>query len=293
MPGAHDPLGQDLNSAGIELSAFLFTDIEGSTQRWERAPEAMRSALARHDALLRSAIEGAGGRIFKSAGNSFCALFTEVAHALTAAIGAQRLIAADGFSEVGGLKVRMAVDAGEVDARDGDYFGRPLNRVARLLAAGHGGQVLVSTAAAELVRDALPPGSSLIRLGVHHLRDFAEPQEIHQLAAPDLPSCFPCASHALNKSRKSSGASHFVCRPRNRDRRDQEPVGKQPCGDAGWIGRRGKDQHFAEGRRGCCQPVPGWRVVCRTCSADQPTPHPRNNCRPFQCANRHWLCADR
>ena len=107
----------------------------------------------------------------------------------------------------------MAVDAGEVDARDGDYFGRPLNRVARLLAAGHGGQVLVSTAAAELVRDTLPPGSSLIGLGVHHLRDFAEPQEIHQLAAPDLPSAFPALrTLSTNRGNLPARVTSFVGR---------------------------------------------------------------------------------
>ena len=131
-----------------ELLIFLFTDIEGSTQRWEQTPEAMRLALRRHDALVRSAIAAAGGQVFKAAGDAFCAVFSEPAQAFAAALHAQRSIGSDGFSEVGGLKVRMAVDAGEVEARDGDYFGRPLNSVARLLAAGHGGQVLVSEGAA-------------------------------------------------------------------------------------------------------------------------------------------------
>ena len=174
-----------------DVLVFLFTDIEGSTQRWEAAPEAMRLALARHDALVRSAIVEAGGRVFKSAGDAFCAVFSEAAQAFAAALDAQRSIGSDGFAEVGGLKVRMAIDAGAVEARDGDYFGRPLNRVARLLAAGHGGQVLVSESAADLAHGALPTSSTLIALGPHYLKDFAEPQEIHQLTATDSVSAFP------------------------------------------------------------------------------------------------------
>ena len=174
-----------------EVLIFLFTDIEGSTQRWERTPEAMRLALRRHDTLVRSAIAKAGGHVFKSAGDAFCAVFSEAAQAFAAALDAQRSIGSDGFAEVGGLKVRMAIDAGTAEARDGDYFGRPLNRAARLLAAGHGGQVLVSEIAADLARHALPARSTLIALGPHYLKDFAEPQEIHQLAANNSVSAFP------------------------------------------------------------------------------------------------------
>ena len=144
------------SSASGEVWIFLFTDIEGSTLRWELAPEAMRIALARHDAIVRSAINEAGGRVFKSVGDAFCAAFGDPTRALAAALAAQRAIRADGFAEVGGLKVRIALDAGAVEARDGDYFGRPLNRVARLLGAGHGGQILVSESTADLARGAMP-----------------------------------------------------------------------------------------------------------------------------------------
>src|SRR5439155_13211114 len=168
--------------------------------RWERGPEAMRCALARHDVLVRSTIAEAGGHVFKTAGDAFCAAFGEPAQAVAAALAAQHAIAADGFAEVGGLKVRMALDSGAVEARDGDYFGRPLNRVARILAAGHGGQVLVSASAAELVGGALPPNSILIGLGLHYLKDFAEPLEILQLAATDSVGAFP-ALRTLSTSR--------------------------------------------------------------------------------------------
>ena len=171
--------------------AFLFTDIEGSTQRWERAPAEMNVALARHDSILRAVIEVSSGDVFKTIGDAFCAAFADATDALAAALAAQRAVTSDGFTEVGGLKVRMAVHVGAVEARDGDYFGQPLNRVGRLLAAGHGGQVLVSAVAADLARGSLPDGSRLVNLGAHRLKDFAEPQEIYQLIAPDLSSEFP------------------------------------------------------------------------------------------------------
>lgn len=171
--------------------AFLFTDIEGSTERWEREPEAMRVALARHDTILRAAISRSRGHVFKTVGDAFCSAFSNASDALAAGLAAQRAIVADGFAEIGGLKVRMAVHAGAAEARDGDYFGRPLNRVARLLAAGHGGQVLASAIAADLARGSLPAGSSLLALGQHRLKDLAEPEEIYQLCASDLAGEFP------------------------------------------------------------------------------------------------------
>ena len=287
MPGANNSLGQDVNIAGNERSAFLFTDIEGSTQRWERAPEAMRSALARHDALLRSSIQAAGGRIFKSAGDSFCAVFTEVAHALKAAAETQVQIAADGFPEVGGLKVRMAVDAGEVEARDDDYFGRPLNRVARLLAAGHGGQVLVSTRRSRLVRDTLPRGLSLIRLGLHHLRDSQNLKKSINSRRRDLPSVFP-ALRTLSKSRGNLPArvTSFVGRETEIEEikslvetnRLVTLVGSGGVGKTSTSLKVGADivNRFQDGV-----------VVCRTCSVDRPTPYPGDYRRALQCANRH------
>src|SRR5712692_3086319 len=115
---------------------FLFTDIEGSTRLWEQHPGAMRSALARHDALLRHAIETHGGHVFKTMGDQFCAAFAAAPEAVAAAVAAQRAVCAEEWEEVGSLRLRMALNTGVVEERGGDYFGPPLNRVARLLAAG-------------------------------------------------------------------------------------------------------------------------------------------------------------
>src|SRR5215216_2184438 len=146
---------------------FLFTDIEGSTKMWESHPEAMQSALVRHDEILRNAIEERGGYVFKTVGDAFCAAFPTAPNALEAALSVQRTLFATEWNESEPLRARMALHTGAAEERDGDYFGPPLNRVARLLPAGHGGQVLLSLAAAELARDELPEGTGLLDLGEH------------------------------------------------------------------------------------------------------------------------------
>ncbi len=170
---------------------FLFTDIEGSTTRWEHHPEAMRTALARHDALLRSVITSQGGSVFKMVGDAVYAAFALPADAVSAALTAQRAVAAEEWGEVGPLRVRMALHTGAAQSRDDDYFGQTLNRVARVLSTGYGGQILLSVATVELVRDALPAGASLKDLGEHTLKDLLRPEHIFQLTGPDLLADFP------------------------------------------------------------------------------------------------------
>ena len=171
---------------------FLFTDIEGSTRLWEANPEAMRIALARHDEILREAIETRGGYVFKTVGDSFFTVFPTAQDALEAALCAQRVLFSEEWSEeIGSLRVRMALHTGEAEERDGDYLGPPLNRVARLLSTGHGGQILLSLAAQELVRDQLPEEMALRDLGERRLKDLFRPERVFQLKAPDLPSEFP------------------------------------------------------------------------------------------------------
>src|SRR5579884_3950955 len=123
---------------------FLFSDIEGSTRRWEAYPNAMAVALARHDRLMREAIEQCGGYVFKTVGDAFCAAFSQAGDAVRAALIAQRGLSNGEFSAVGDIRVRMALHTGTAHERDRDYFGPAVNRVARLLSIGHGGQVLVS-----------------------------------------------------------------------------------------------------------------------------------------------------
>ena len=172
---------------------FLFTDIEGSSRMWEKSPQTMRTALARHDEVIRSAIETTGGHVFKTMGDAFCAAFPTAPDALEVALSTQRALLVDQevWGEAGPLLVRMALHTGAAEEREGDYFGPPLNRVARLLSAGHGGQTLLSLPAQELVRDLLPVGVELRDLGEHRLKDLARPERVFELLAPDLPADFP------------------------------------------------------------------------------------------------------
>jgi predicted ATPase/class 3 adenylate cyclase len=170
---------------------FLFTDVEGSTKLWEGRRTDMAAALQRHDTMLRDCVEGAGGLVFKSVGDAFCAAFQRAHDGLAAALAAQRALSAEPWPQDCMIRVRMALHTGEADERDGDYFGPTLNRVARLLAAGHGGQVLVSLPCAELLRDSLPPDVRLVDLGEHHLKDLSRAERIFQVATADLPDAFP------------------------------------------------------------------------------------------------------
>src|SRR5215204_736248 len=158
---------------------------------WERSPQAMQAALARHDELLRRAIEEHGGYVFKTVGDAFCCAFRTAPDALEAALEAQRLLLEERWGESDPLRVRMALHMGTAEERDGDYFGPPVNRVARLMSAAHGGQVLLSLPAQELVRDQLPAETSLRDLGEHRLKDLFRPERVFQLSAAELPSEFP------------------------------------------------------------------------------------------------------
>jgi class 3 adenylate cyclase len=169
----------------------LFTDIEGSTKMWERDPRGMRAALARHDEIVRGAIEAREGYVFNTVGDAFCAAFADASDAVGAAQAAQRALFAEGRAEDFAIKARMALHTGTAEESGGDYFGPPLNRVARLLSAGHGGQVLLSLPTRELVRDRLPEDTDLRDLGERRLKDLFRPERVFQLLSPDLPSSFP------------------------------------------------------------------------------------------------------
>ena len=170
---------------------LLFTDIEGSTRLWEHDALAMQAALTRHDEILRSVIEQHGGYVFKTVGDAFCAVFPTAPDALEAALEIQRRLLTSEWEQTGPLRVRMALHTGAAEERDGDYFGPPVNRVARLLSAAHGGQVLLSLPTQELVRDQLPTQTSLRDLGEHRLKDLFRPERVFQLLAAGLPSEFP------------------------------------------------------------------------------------------------------
>src|ERR1700730_14485738 len=170
---------------------FLFSDIEGSTQRWEQHREVMQAAIERHDEILRREIETNHGYVFKTVGDAFCAAFGRAEDAITAAIDAQRKLAKEDFTNVDGLRVRMGLHMGEAVERRGDYFGPDVNRVARLMSIGHGGQVLISNDVQRQVEDNLPSGVLFVDLGLRRLKDLTQPEKVWQLTIAGLPAEFP------------------------------------------------------------------------------------------------------
>jgi predicted ATPase/class 3 adenylate cyclase len=166
---------------------FLFTDLEGSTRLWEEHPDAMRAALARHDDLMSNAIEGRGGYVVKTTGDGFLAAFASASDAVGAAIDAQLALADEPWTETGPLRVRMGIHTGAAELRDRDYHGTALNRAARLMSVGHGGQILVSLVTSELIRGS---GVDLVDLGSHELRGLADPEHVFQVVHPGLESEF-------------------------------------------------------------------------------------------------------
>jgi len=156
---------------------FLFTDIEGSTRLWQQGEATMRAVMARHDELLGRAVIGQGGTVFSTMGDGLAAAFGSASAGVAAALDAQRMLAAEPWPTKTPIRVRMGLHTGEAELRDGDYFGTAVNRAARLMAIGHGGQVLCSSVTAGLLDDDVV----VVDLGDHRLRDLDRPMHVFQL----------------------------------------------------------------------------------------------------------------
>jgi predicted ATPase/class 3 adenylate cyclase len=176
------------------IVTFLFTDIQGSTSLWESRPDLMADALRMHNAVLRQAIQANHGAVFKVVGDAFQAAFASPSKALNAAVTAQRGLATAPWNELGPLKVRMGLHAGEaeLDPESDEYLiSHTKNRVARIMSAGHGGQILISSAVMELLGERLPPGVLLKDMGEHYLKGLLQPEHLFQVLLPDWPADFP------------------------------------------------------------------------------------------------------
>ncbi|MGZ8255487.1 MAG: ATP-binding protein, partial [Burkholderiaceae bacterium] len=178
----------DVQSA---ITTFLFTDIEGSSRLWEQVPERMQPALARHDALIRGAVERHQGTVVKMLGDGVHAAFDDPVGAIAAIIELQLALATPPTEGELALHVRCGLHVGAVEQRDGDFFGSPVNRAARIMSVAHGGQVLLSQAVVDLVSGRLPPGVGLRDLGAVRLRDLTRPEHVFQLLHPQLRQDFP------------------------------------------------------------------------------------------------------
>jgi class 3 adenylate cyclase len=179
---------------------FLMTDVESSTRAWDASPSSAKAALERHDRIVLEQVERNQGQVVESGreGDSVLAVFRQASDAVACALDAQRSLQRANWPVDVDIRVRIAVHTGEADLRSSHYIGAPLYRCARLMAAAHGGQVLVSRATEELVADGLPDGASLRDLGPHRLRDLSRPEHVYQLLHPDLQSEFP-ALESLEK----------------------------------------------------------------------------------------------
>jgi predicted ATPase/class 3 adenylate cyclase len=173
------------------IATFLFTDIEGSSRLWETAPERMGPALARHDAIIRGAVERHDGTVVKMLGDGVHAHFDDPLAAIETIVEIQLALADPASTGGFPLKIRSGIHAGAVTARDHDYYGTTVNRAARIMSSAHGGQILVSHAAADLVEGRVPRGIELVDLGEVRLRDLTNPERLYQIAHPKLPRVFP------------------------------------------------------------------------------------------------------
>ncbi len=188
----HQPCEDTVAELPTGTVTFLFTDIEGSSSRWDNDSAAMADALSAHNAILDAAIDANGGAVVKTMGDGYMAAFPSSAAAISAAVEAQRELAATDWAAVGEpLLIRIGIHTATVELADGDYLGPDVNRAARIEAAGHGGQVLVSASARELAAAALGSDLELVDLGRHELRGLTRPEQIYQVAAPGLERTFP------------------------------------------------------------------------------------------------------
>ena len=170
---------------------FLFSDVEASTKKWEENAEQMQFAFKRQEEIFRQVMSEYGGYVYKMIGDAFQVAFNTAPQALAAAIAVQQKLQQEDWGDFGSIGVRIALHTGVVEERADDYVGPILNRVARLMSAGHGGQVLLSQVTFELVRDDLPDGVTLRDMGEHRLKDLTRPEHVYQLVATGFESKFP------------------------------------------------------------------------------------------------------
>ena len=209
-PGSAAPPAADLDELPSGVVTFLLTDIEGSSALWEGSPEPMAVALERHDELIAEVTARHGGRVLKAKGegDSTLTVFRRASDGVEAAAELAPALAAQGWPGEIALRVRIAVHTGEAHERDGDYFGTTLNRAARLRTLAAGGEIVLSQATTEIVRDRLPPGAELADRGDHVLPGLTRPERVFTLR--------PAAAAAADRPAAPQ-------EPQDRDRRLRQP----------------------------------------------------------------------
>lgn len=228
---------------------FVFTDIVGSTRLWEKFPADMGTAIRQHDALLREIFEASDGYVFKTVGDAFCVAFELPSSAVRAAVEVQRQLAATEWGALGALVVRAGVHSGPAEFRNKDYFGGTLNRAARIEAAAHGGQILVSGVTRDLLQDDPTESVGFRDLGAHRLRSLERPEQLFQILAEGLTPDFPAP--------KSSGFHS------GRTLADMS-LAENPCHESAFAraGRGGFSPGSSLGNSGHPQRRARWSRVC-------------------------------
>jgi class 3 adenylate cyclase len=184
---------------------FLFSDVEGSTRLLTRLRSRYADVLGEHQRLLRAAFDEHHGREVHTEGDAFFVAFARASDAIAAAVSAQRSLASRPWPEDVEVRVRMGVHTGEAEVRLDDYVGLDVHRAARICAAGHGGQVLISSSTRELVDDELPDDVAFRDLGEHRLKDLDRPEHLFQLVVGDLPAEFPALASLSPGSGRANG----------------------------------------------------------------------------------------
>jgi class 3 adenylate cyclase/tetratricopeptide (TPR) repeat protein len=216
---------------------FLFTDVAGSTTLWELAPEAMRRAMVRLDQLIENTVEQFGGQLVKvrGEGDSHFGVFARASDAVAAGMAFARALLAEDWPTPTPVRVRTALHTGEADLREGDYYGSAVNRCARLRSIAHPGQVLLSQATTDLVRDSLPAGARLVDLGSHRLKDLTGPERVYQLGHGELPEQFPPLRSVEARPEGLPAGADIDFPP------DLDPPGAVP-----YVGRSGELERLAQ-----------------------------------------------
>jgi class 3 adenylate cyclase len=237
-----DPLEEFGSGLPMGLLTFLFTDIEGSTRLVQKIGTDQYGDLqAQHSHLLREAVAEHGGREFGTEGDAHFFVFLGAASAVRAAVQAQRRLGAYQWPPEAAIRVRMGLHTGEPAVRDGNYVGVELNRVARITASGHGGQVLISQTTRDGAQPDLPE-VEFTSLGLHRLRDLADPVRIYQVQADGLARSFPAIRTIDTRPRRlPAQLTSFIGRERE-IREVAELLGAGSVGDPGRPGRKRQDQ---------------------------------------------------
>ena len=210
--------GGDSLNPSIHLATFLFTDIEGSAKLWDQAPEKMKVALQRHHEILQNSVTSNGGAVFQIVGDAFCAAFPTVLSAVSAAVTAQQVLYQESWDLPFPIRVRMGIHTGEAEYTSDNHLlggyasNQTLNRVARILSAAHGGQILLSLATTDLVKDSLPANIELRDMGEHHLRNLIHPEHLFQLNISGLPSEFPPLNTLTHRNNLPIELTSFIGR---------------------------------------------------------------------------------